>query len=165
MKTKAVKITLIVLGLMAVVLIAMRPPFFSGGDVTPGDEVPIRPSGQPREFTPPELAALEEFLTMSDEELDRLQSAIDRIRAMSEEERAQFAGRIVEFRRLPREERQRMREGFGRQSFDERDDWRRMMQDLTPEERRSVHESLQDIPGDERTQRRLRMIEEWREER
>ncbi len=118
-----------------------------------------------RDFSSAELAALEGFLTMSDEQLDRVQDVIERIRVMSEEERSAFAAEVVEYRRLPREERVRIRDGWGRRTTDEdREDWRRMMRTLTPEERRETHESLQGLSGDDRLERRLEILEAWREE-
>lgn len=128
-------------------------------------EASSRESGSARgeEFSESDLVALERFLTMSDEELARLEAALARIRAMTEEERRQFAERVLEYRQLPQEERRRTREGWGRQDEVHREDWRRMMRDLTPAERREVHESLQDLSPQERVKQRLKLIEEWRE--
>ncbi len=110
-----------------------------------------------------ELGALEGFLAMSDEELDRVQDAIARIRVMSEDERRALAAEIVDYRRLPREERSRIRDGWGRRTGDEeREDWQRMMRELTPTERREIHDRLQAVDRDERHTLRMDILEEWR---
>ena len=163
MKTPIKNTSLFTLFLIAVIA-ATGPAVFASGE-KPDSLAPVAqepPAGQEDELTARDLAALERFLTMSDEELDRLQAALARIRAMSEEERRQFAGRVVEYRRLPRDERQREREGWGWREDRDREDWRRMMQDLDPTERRKVHESLQDLSPEERIERRMELIEKWR---
>lgn len=52
-----------------------------------------------------ELAALEQFLELSDAQLDRIQAAVARVRAMSVEERQAYAEEIARFRKLPTPER------------------------------------------------------------
>lgn len=168
MKTMTYKSVLIGLAAAVVVLAGGRALFFSSDtEDQPNNERFHRqgPHGQGlqgRGYPDGELKALESFLTMSDEELERLETAIARIRAMSEEERARFASQILTFRGLPVEERQRLREGWGRYGEREREEWRNMMRELSPRERREIHESLQDLSSAERTERRLEIIEDWR---
>ena len=165
MKTPIKDTSLFTLFLIAVIAATVPAVFASGEE--PDSVVPVSqepPAAQEDELSARDLAALERFLTMSDEELDRLQAALGRIRAMSEEERRQFAGRVVEYRRLPRDARQREREGWGWQEGRDREDWRRMMQDLNPAERRQVHEALQDLSPEDRIENRLKLIEKWRDQ-
>ncbi len=172
MKTMTFKTVLIGL-VVAVLALAGGYALFFSGDATreEGEERFHRqgPRGQGpqqgRGVPDGELAALESFLTMSDEELERLETAIARIRAMPEEDRERFARQILTFRGLPGEERQRLREGWGRYGEGEREEWRIMMRELSPAERREIHESLQDLPAAERTERRLEIIEDWRQGR
>ena len=110
-----------------------------------------------------ELAALEQFLRLSDEELDRIQEAIGRVRAMPLEERRAHAEEIVRFRSLPAEERTRIRDGWGWRSARDRDDWRAMMQGLSPEERQEIHEKMRNVDPGERTALRLEILERWRD--
>jgi hypothetical protein len=117
-----------------------------------------------RPLSQQELAALEQFLSLSDEQLDRIQAAVARVRAMSIEERKAYAEEIVRYRSLPREERAQIREGWGWQSAGDREDWRAMMQALTPEERRELHEAMHRLPHGERTEYRLKVLEKWRGE-
>ncbi len=165
MKTLTGKAILIGLVIVALALAGGRALFFSG-DAT-RETAEERHTGQGphgRGYQGDELAALQSFLAMSDEELERLETAIARIRAMSEEERALFSREIVEFRTLPGEERQRLRDGWGRYGEREREEWRIMMRELSPRERREIHESLQDLSRAERAERRLEVIEKWREQ-
>lgn len=162
MKTTTFRIIMVVLVATAVALFAVGR-YFSAHEPEPSARGPGNGlAGPNRGFERHDLASLEQFLTLNDEELDRLQEALARIRAIPEEERADFAGRIVEFRSLPREERQRLRDGWGRQSDHDREDWRRMMRELTPRERRAVHEALEGLSPAEHTERRREILEDWR---
>ncbi len=171
MKTMTYKSVLIGVAAAVLVLAGGLALFFSSDPSDQSDHERFHRQGprgqgpQDRGSQDGELAALEGFLTMSDEELERLETAIARIRAMSEEERARFSSQILAFRGLPGEERQRLREGWGRYGEREREEWRIMMRELSPAERREIHESLQDLPGAERTERRLEIIEAWRQSR
>ena len=109
-----------------------------------------------------ELAALEQFLSLSDAQLDQLQAALARIRALSPAERAAFAEEILSYRALPGEQRRQIREGWGRHSRDSREDWRALMQSLNPQERARVQQELQALPPEQRLQRRLELLDQWR---
>jgi hypothetical protein len=109
-----------------------------------------------------ELAALEQFLGLSDAQLDQLIDALQRVRAMTPEERVGFAKAIRDYRQLPGEQRRQIRDGWGRQSDASRDDWRRMMQALGPDERARIQAELQAADPDQRVQRRLEILEAWR---
>jgi hypothetical protein len=119
----------------------------------------------PESLSQQELAALEQFLRLSDEQLDRIQQAVARVRAMSAEERKAHAEEIVRFRDLPPDERSRIRDRWGWQNARDRDDWRTMMQALSPEERQKVHEKMQSLPPGERTAYRVEILEQWRQQR
>jgi hypothetical protein len=112
--------------------------------------------------SPSDLAALEQFLGLSDAQLDQLMAALARVRAMSPQQRLAFAEEIRAYRRLPGEQRRQLREGWGRQGAESRDDWRRMMLALEPAARARVQEELQSLPPDERVKRRLELLEEWK---
>jgi hypothetical protein len=111
-----------------------------------------------------ELAALEQFLTLSDEQLDRIQAAVARVRSMPLEERQAYAQEIIRLRSLPQEERAQIRQGWGWQTPEDREDWRTMMQKLSPKERQELHESMGELPPGERVQFRVKVLEEWRKQ-
>ena len=123
---------------------------------------PALPAASVNAESASELAALEQFLGLSDAQLDQLMAALARVRAMSAEERAAFAAEIRAYRGLPGEQRRQIRDGWGRQGAESRDDWRRMMLALDPEARARVQAELQSLPPDERVRRRLEMLEDWK---
>lgn len=109
-----------------------------------------------------ELAALERFLSMSDEELDQLQRAIARVRAMSPAERSALREKMLEFRRLPAAHREQVRLGWGWVSDEDRRDWPEWMRSRSDEERAAIQAELQQLPVEERAARKHVLLEAWR---
>jgi hypothetical protein len=121
-------------------------------------------SGPSGEKNPPaaEMAALHEFLRMSDAQLGAMAAAIERVRQLSPQERRQLEKQIASFRRLPVKEREQIRSGWA--SEDDWGDWRTMMQSLTAEERSAIQETLQSMPFDQRAAHKHALLEAWRAE-
>ncbi len=109
-----------------------------------------------------ELASLEVFLTLSDQELDTLLAAITRVRKMSPEERKEFTKRIVSFRQLPENSRRQVREQWGWLEEADRNDWRLMMQVKSEAERSSIQAELQALPTEKRALRKNALLKAWR---
>ncbi len=109
-----------------------------------------------------EMASLEVFLTLSDEELDKLLAAITRVRKMSPEERREFTRKIVNFRQLPENSRRQVREQWGWLEEADRNDWRLMMQVKSEAERSALQAELQALPPEKRAQRKHELLQAWR---
>jgi len=121
-----------------------------------GGQPAARPSAEVTEF-----AAVEQFLGLSDAELDQMQQVLARIRAMKPAERAALRTEIAKFRQLPEAQRQHLRQGWGWMSRDIQDAWREMMQSATPERRAEVQAKLQSMTPDERMTYRRQLSEDY----
>lgn len=139
MKTTAIKI-LALLGLLA----WLPPGFLPAAD---------EPVAHATEATA-DMAALETFLRLSDEELDNLIAALQRLRAMSPEERTAFGERIRAFRALPGEQRRAVREGWRQRERPDGEGWRRHVHSPDAEERVRLHRRMENLPPSERRARR-----------
>ena len=111
-----------------------------------------------------EMAALEHFLDLSDEDLDQMQQVITRIRAMSPEEKTALRIEMERFRQLPPMERRQLRLGWGALEEKLQDAWRRMMQGATPELRAEIRTELQLLPPEEKGSYRRQMAEKFLEQ-
>jgi len=108
-----------------------------------------------------DLATVEQFLGLSDAELDQVQQALARIRAMKPEERAALRAEIVKFRQLPEGQRQQLRQGWGWMPREIQDAWREMMQAASPERHTEIQQKLQAMSSDERLAYRRQLAEEY----
>ena len=108
-----------------------------------------------------ELAAVEQFLGLSDAELDQMQQVLARIRAMKPAERAALRAEVDKFRQLPENQRQQLRQGWGWMPANIQDAWREMMQGATPERRTEIQTKMQSLPPDEKTRYRRQLVEEF----
>ena len=108
-----------------------------------------------------ELASVEQFLGLSDAELDQMQQVLARIRAMKPAERATLRAEIEKYRQLPEAQRQQLRQGWGWMPREIQDAWREMMQSATPERRTEVQTKLQGMTPDERMTYRRQLTEEY----
>lgn len=122
------------------------------------DPAPVTPPS-PAQQT--DLAALERFLDLSDDELDQMQRAIALLRAMSPEEKAALRREMDKFRRLPDEQRRQLRRGWGALEADLQDAWRRLMHAATPERRVEIQTQLQALPPEKKADYRRRLAEEF----
>jgi len=116
--------------------------------------------------TPPpvhgrEMASVEQFLSLSDADLDQLQQVIARIRAMPAEQRAELRKEIAQYRELPGTQREQLRQGWGWMSREIQDGWREMMQQVTPERRAAIQQELQALEPAAKTARRRQLVEEY----
>lgn len=110
--------------------------------------------------SPGELAALEQFLSLSDAELAQLQDVITRLRAMSTEERAALRKEIAEFRKLPEPQRMQMRQGWGMMPAEIQNAWREMMQNATPAEHAEIQKKMQSLATQEERMKYRRSLAE-----
>ncbi len=119
-----------------------------------------------------ELGAVDQFLDLSDAQLDQLLEVIARIRAMTPEQRARLRREIAEFRGLPAAQRERMRMGWeemhpgmgggwGRMPAEIRDGWRDMIQHATPEQHAAIQAKLRTLSPEDRTAYRRQLVEEY----
>jgi hypothetical protein len=108
-----------------------------------------------------DLAALERFLDLSDEELDQMQRAIALLRAMDPGEKAALRREMERFRRLPEAERRQLRHGWGAVEAKVQDAWRRMMHAATPERRAEIQQQLQALPPEKKAEFRRQLAEEF----
>ena len=109
-----------------------------------------------------ELAGLEQFLSLSDAQLDEMQAALARVRAMSPAERARLKQQIQEFRQLPAERQQALRQGWGQVPADLREGWREMMHAADDAQRAEIRRQMEAAAPEERTALRRRLVEEYR---
>jgi hypothetical protein len=108
-----------------------------------------------------ELAAIEQFLNLSDDELAQMEQVIARLRAMTPAQRAALRAEIAAFRQLPEPQRQQIRQGWGRLPADLMDNWREMMQNATPERRAEISTRLQALAPEEKTNYRRELVEAY----
>lgn len=123
---------------------------------TAAEKAPARPAAELKE-----LASVEQFLGLSDAELDQMQQVLARIRAMKPAERTALRSEIDKFRQLPEAQRQQLRQGWGWMPREIQDAWREMMQGATPERRAEVQAKLQAMSPDERMTYRRQLTEEY----
>lgn len=149
-------------GLLALLLLsslklsaAGGPPAWAGRP----DERPGKATGGSGE-----LSALEQFLGMDDQQLDKLLAAITRVRAMTPEERQRMREQIASFRQLSPEQREQIRRGWGWLTEQDRNDWPTMMRELPPEQRERVQKEIQSLDPDARAQRKHELLEAWRKQ-
>lgn len=117
---------------------------------------------QPNARSPGELAALEQFLNLSDAELAQLQDVIARIRAMTPAERAALREEIAAFRQLPERQRMQLRQGWGMMPPEIQDGWREMMQNTTAEEHAQIQKKMQSLTSpEERMRYRRELVEAY----
>lgn len=125
---------------------------------------PAKSSGkaQANGRSPGELAALEQFLNLSDAELAQLQDVIARLRAMTPAERAALREEIAAFRQLPERQRMQLRQGWGMMPPEIQNGWREMMQNTTPEEHAQIQKKMQSLASpEERMQYRRELVEAY----
>ena len=108
-----------------------------------------------------EMASVEQFLSLSDADLDQLQQVIIRIRAMTPEQRAALRKEISQYRELPGAQRDQLRMGWGWMPREIQDGWREMMQHATPERRTAIQQELQALGPEEKAARRRQLVEEY----
>ncbi|MCF7688908.1 MAG: DUF3106 domain-containing protein [Cephaloticoccus sp.] len=114
--------------------------------------------------TPPaekEMAALEHFLDLTNDDLDQMQRVITRIRSMGPEERAALRREIEKFRGLPEAQRRNLRQGWGAMNRDLQEGWRQMMQAATPEQRAEIQAKLQAEPPEGKAALRRQLVEDY----
>jgi Protein of unknown function (DUF3106) len=108
-----------------------------------------------------ELAAVEQFLGLSDAELDQMLQVLARIRAMKPAERAALRAEVDKFRQLPENQRQQLRQGWGWMPANIQDAWREMMQNATPERRTEIQTKIQSLSPDDRIAYRKQLAEDY----
>lgn len=131
--------------------------------VTPSAAAPA-PGEHPNMVAGPgdDFPALERFLTLSDEQLDRIQQAVAKVRAMSPAERAALHAQLHAFRQLPEAEREQVRAGWGWQNEQDRVDWPTMMRSLPAADRLQIQRELQSLPPESRAAHKHGLLEKWR---
>lgn len=108
-----------------------------------------------------DFASVEQFLGLSDAELDEIREVIERIRAMTPAQRVALRDEIAAFRRLPEPQRRELRQGWGRVPPEIRDGWRELMHAASPEQRNEIHATLQALSPEERLAYRQKLVEEY----
>jgi Spy/CpxP family protein refolding chaperone len=125
----------------------------------PAAESPAASPRSPAELK--ELATVEQFLGLSDAELEQIQQVIARIRAMKPAERTALRAEIEKYRQLPDAQRQHLRQGWGWMPPEVQDAWREMMQAATPEQRVEMQQKLQAMDPDARLAYRRQLVDEY----
>lgn len=108
-----------------------------------------------------ELAALDQFLNLSDAELAQMEAVIARVRKMSPAQRAALRAEIAAFRRLPEQQRLQLRQGWGGMPAEIQTGWREMMQGATPERHAEIQAKLQTLGPDEKMRYRRDLVEAY----
>ena len=129
---------------------------WAGGPAVAAESAPSRPAAELKE-----LASVEQFLGLSDAELEQMQQVLARIRAMKPVERAALKVEIEKFRQLPEGQRQQLRQGWGWMPREIQDAWREMMQNASPERRTEIQNKVQSLDQDARMKYRRELAEEY----
>jgi hypothetical protein len=111
--------------------------------------------------TAKEMAAIEQFLNLSDGELEQMALVIERLRAMKPAERAALRQEIAKYRQLPEPQRQQLRQGWGWMPPEIQNGWREMMQSASPERHAEIQAKLQSLSPEEKTAYRKQLVEEF----
>lgn len=111
-----------------------------------------------------ELAALEQFLNLSDAELAQMEAVIARLRAMTPAQRAALRTEIAAFRNLPEQQRLQLRQGWGGMPAEIQNGWREMMQGATPERRSEIQAKMQALDPDAKMRFRRDLVETYLKE-
>ena len=130
------------------------PGLLRAAEPAPAAAPPVLPAGK-------ELAALDQFLHLSDEDLDQMQQVITRIRAMSPAEKAALRREMDKFRSLPDAQRRQLRQGWGALENRLQDAWRRMMQSATAEQHAEIQQKLQSLSPEKKAEYRRQLAEEF----
>ncbi|MBI2496426.1 MAG: DUF3106 domain-containing protein [Opitutae bacterium] len=137
-----------------VLTLLLNPGVLRAAEPVPASPPPVLPAGK-------ELATLDQFLDLSDEDLDQMQQVIARIRAMSPAEKTALRREMDKFRSLPENQRRQLRQGWGAIESGLQDAWRRMMQSATPERHAEIQAQLQALPPEKKADYRRRLAEEF----
>lgn len=121
---------------------------------------PAQPAGTSTS-APADLAALERFLALPDDELAQMASAIARVREMTPAQRAALREEIAAFRHLPDSQRAQIRQGWGGMPAEIQDGWREMMQSATAEERAAIQSKMRSLPPEEKAKYRRSLVETY----
>jgi hypothetical protein len=138
--------------LLSIVWLSIGPAAMPGAEPAAGS----RTAGELKELT-----SVEQFLGLSDAELDLMQQVLARIRAMSPAERAALRAEIEKYRQLPEGQRQQLRHGWGWMPREIQDAWREMMQNATPEQRTEIQTKIQAMDPEARLTYRRQLTEEY----
>lgn len=138
--------------ILTLLIICLSPCLVFAKGPGPGSGGPYRAE--------PGMAALEQFLSMSDSELEQLEETIRRIRQMTPDEREQYRRKLATYQQLPDEQRQHIRNAWGKLDARIRAAWREYMMALEAGERQRVHERLRAAEPESRTRLRLELLRE-----
>ena len=116
--------------------------------------------GAVKTAVPDELAALDQFLGMSEAELSGVQKAVARVQAMSPAERAGLRTALHTYRCLPEAKRQQLRCEW--KDAAEHREWSERMRAKTDAERTAMQAELQALPPEARAARRQHWLKIWR---
>ena len=108
-----------------------------------------------------EMAAVEQFLRLSDAELDQMTQVIARIRAMTPEQRAALLREVGAFRRLPEQQRWQMRQGWGQMPREVQEAWREMMQHASDAQRAEIQAKMPTLSPEEKVVYRKQLVDEY----
>jgi hypothetical protein len=131
----------------------------TSGLLRAADLVPLHPS--PASPAAKEMAALEHFLDLTDDDLDQMQRVIARIRAMGADERAALRREMEKYCSLPDGQRRQLRLGWGALEDGLQDAWQRMMQSATPARRAEIQTHMQALPPEKKAAYRRQLAEEF----
>lgn len=140
--------------LLTVSIAAQTPPPRSVAPVAPAAAATVPAA-------PGELAALEQFLKLSDAELVQAEQVIARLRAMTPAQRTALRDEIAAFRKLPEPQRRELRQGWGWMPAEIQNGWREMMQGATPEKRAEIQQKLQSLSPEEKSAYRRGLVEAY----
>lgn len=112
-----------------------------------------------------EMASVEQFLKLSDTELDQLAQVIARIRAMTPEQRAALTREVGAFRKLPEQQRWQMRQGWGQMPREVQDAWREMMQNASDAKRAEIQARMPTLSPGEKMEYRKKLVEDYLKEK
>ena len=138
---------LLALGVLAAPLSAQTPP--------------VSPASSASSASVSELAALEQFLNLSDAELAQMEAVIARLRSMTPAQRTTLRTEIAAFRQLPEQQRLQLRQGWGGMPAEIQTGWREMMQSATPERHAEIQAKLQTLSPDEKMRYRRDLVEAY----
>ena len=112
-----------------------------------------------------ELAAVEQFLRLSETELEQMAQVIARIRAMPPEKRQALLQEVQAYRRLPEPQRHQMRMGWGQMPREWQEAWREMMQQASDAKRAEIQAKMPSLSPEEKVIYRKQLVEEYLREK
>ena len=106
------------------------------------------------------MANLRIFLSMSDEQLERMESAIRQIREMTPQEKEALRSKLDTYSSLPKQQRESVNQAWGHLDQKIKDAWRSYVDSLDQAELNELRGSMDSLSHTDRFEYRMNLLKE-----